>query len=112
VSNVSNLRKFGVVARVAGKMAGQRVGRNRTLRAASGAVRTTARTFGRAANQLWLEVTGTIFLAMAAFGATAGIREYLKYSAGHATASRVAIAAGFTVAFAWFGLSSFWKARR
>jgi hypothetical protein len=49
---------------------------------------------------------------MAAFGATAGIREYLKYSAGHATASRVAIAAGFTVAFAWFGLSSFWKARR
>ena len=112
VSNVSNLRKFGAVARVAGKMAGQRVGRNRTLRAASGAVRTSARTFGRAANQLWLEVTGTVFLAMAAFGATAGVREYVKYSAGHAPASHVAIAAGFTVAFVWFGLSSFWKARR
>jgi hypothetical protein len=112
VSKVSTLRKLGVVARVAGKMAGQRVGRNRTLRAATGAVATTARTFGRAANQLWLEVTGTVFLAMAAFGAAAGFREYTKYSAGQTTASRVAIAAGFTLAFAWFGLSSFWKARR
>lgn len=111
VSNVSTLRKLGVVTRVASKMAGQRVGRNRTLRAATGAVRTTARTFGRAANQLWLEVTGTVFLAMAAFGVTAGIREYVKYSAGHSPASHVAIAAGFTLAFAWFGLSSFWKAR-
>ncbi len=112
VSKVSTARKLGVAARVAGKMAGQRVGRSRTLRAATGAVRSTARSFGRAANQLWLEVTGTVFLAMAAFGGAAGVREYVKYSAGQTTAGRVVIAICFTLAFAWFGLSSFWKARR
>jgi len=108
VSKVSALRKLGIVARVAG----QQAGRNRTISAVMGAVRTTGRSFGRAAHQLWLEVTGAVFLAMAAFGAAAGVREYLKYSAGQATASRVAIAACFTLAFAWFGLSSFWKVRR
>ena len=112
VSNVSTLRKLGVVARVAGRQTGQAIGRSRTLRAATGAVRTTVRSFGRAANQLWLEVTGTVFLAMAAFGGAALVREYVKYTAGQTTAGRVAIAAGFTLAFAWFGLTSFWKARR
>ena len=112
VSKVSTLRKFGVVARVAGHQAGQAIGRSRTLRAVSSAVRTTARSFGSAANQLWLEVTGTVFLAMAAFGGAALVREYVKYTAGQTTASRVAIAICFTLAFAWFGLSSFWKARR
>ena len=108
VSKVSALRKLGVVARVAG----QQAGRNRTIRAVMGAVRTTARSFGRALHQLWLEVTGTVFLAMAAFGGIAGVREYTKYAAGHATAGRVAIAICFTLTFAWFGLSSFWRVRR
>jgi hypothetical protein len=112
VNKVSAFRKFGVAARVAWKMARQQAVRNRTLSAVMGAVRTTARSFGRAAHQLWLEVTGTVFLAMAAFGGFAGVREYTKYAAGHATAGRVVVAAGFTLTFAWFGLSSFWKARR
>jgi hypothetical protein len=77
-----------------------------------GAVRTTARSFGRALHQLWLEVTGTVFLAMAAFGGMAGVREYMKYAAGRARAGRVAIAICFTLTFAWFGLSSFWRVRR
>jgi hypothetical protein len=108
VSKVSALRKLGVVARVAG----QQAGRNRTLSAVMGAVRTTARSFGRALHQLWLEVTGTVFLAMAAFGGMAGVREYMKYAAGRARAGRVAIAICFTLTFAWFGLSSFWRVRR
>ena len=108
VSKVSALRKLGLVARVAG----QQAGRNRTLNALWGAVRTTGRSFGRAAHHLWLEVTGTVFLAMAAFGAAAGIREYTQYAAGRTTAGRVAIAVCFTLAFAWFGLSSFWRVRR
>jgi len=108
VSKVSALRKLGIVARVAG----QQAGRNRTLSAVKGAVRTTARSFGRALHQLWLEVTGTVFLAMAAFGGIAGFREYMKYAAGRATAGRVAIAILFTLTFAWFGLSSFWRVRR
>jgi hypothetical protein len=108
VSKVSTLRKLGVVARVAG----QQAGRSRTLGAVMNGVRTTGRSFGRAAHQLWLEVTGTVFLAMALFGAAAGVREYMKYTAGHTTASRVAITVCFTLAFAWFGLSSFWKVKR
>ena len=82
------------------------------LSAVMSAVRTTARSFGRAMHQLWLEVTGTVFLAMAAFGGMALVREYMKYAAGRTTAGRVAIAICFTLTFAWFGLSSFWRVRR
>jgi hypothetical protein len=94
------------------RVAGQQAGRNRLLSALMSGVSTTARSFGRAMHQLWLEVTGTVFLAMAAFGGMAGVREYMKYEAGHTTASRVAITVGFTLTFAWFGLTSFWKVRR
>ncbi len=86
--------------------------RNRTLRAAISAVRTTATSFAHALHMLWLETTGTVFLAMAGFGFIALVREYTKYAAGHTTAGRVAIAVGFTLTFAWFGLSSFWRVRR
>jgi hypothetical protein len=101
VSKDSALRKLGVAA-----------GRNRTLRAILTAVRTTLRSFTRVLHQLWLEVTGTVFLTMAAIGGTALVREYLKYTTGRTTASRLAIAICFTLAFAWFGLSSFWRVRR
>jgi hypothetical protein len=108
VAKVSTLKKLGVAARVAGKQAG----RSRTLNAVWGGIRTAGRSFGHAANQLWLEVTGTLFLAIAVFGAVTLVREYLKYEAGHATASRLAVAAAFTVTFGWFGMSSFWKSKR
>jgi len=108
VSTVTALRKLGVAARIAKDHAG----RNRTVRALTGAARTTLRSVGRAMNQLWLEVMGTLFLVMAAFGGMALIREYMKYTSGHATAGRVAVATCFTLAFSWFGLSSFWRAQR
>jgi len=108
VNTGSALRKLGVVARVAG----QQAGRNRTVRAGMGAVRTMARSFGRALHQLWLELTGVVFLVMALSGGAALVREYTKYAAGHAGAGRVAVAAAFTLAFAWFGLSSFWRVRK
>lgn len=108
MSKVSALRQLGAAARVVSDHAG----RNRTLSAIMGGVRTTARSFGRATHQLWLEVTGTVFLSIAVFGAAAGFREYTKYTSGHTTAGRVAIAVCFTLAFGWFGLSSFWKVRK
>jgi hypothetical protein len=108
VSKVSAVRKFGVVARVAG----QQAGRNRTVRAVAGALRTTARSLGRAAHQLWLEVTGLVFLIMALSFAGASVKEYGKYHAGGVGGGRLAIAICFTLTFAWFGLSSFWRARR
>lgn len=86
--------------------------RNRRLNAAMSAVRATARSFGHILHLLWLEVTGTVFLAMAGFGGIALVREYTKYSAGRTTVGRVAIAVCFTLTFAWFGLSSFLRVRR
>jgi hypothetical protein len=93
-------------------VAAQQAGRSRTFNAVMSGARTTARSFGRAAHQLWLEVTGTVFLTMALFGGVTGVREYMKYANGRTTAGRVAVAVCFTLAFAWFGLSSFWKVRR
>jgi hypothetical protein len=108
VSKVSTLRKLGAALRIAN----QQARRNRTINALFGAVGATARSFGHAMHQLWLEVTGTLFLSIALFGVAAVVREYGKYHAGQTTAGRVAIVVGFTASFAWFGLSSFWRVRR
>lgn len=108
VSKVSTLRKLGVAARVAQGQAG----RSRTWKAVVSAARTTARSFGIALHQLWLEVTGVVFLVIAVFGGVELVREYTKYHAGQATAGRVAVAICFTAAFAWFGVSSFARVRK
>ena len=108
VNKVSGLRKLGVVARVAG----QQAGRSRAFNAVMSGVRATGRSFGRAAHQLWLEVTGVIFLILALSFAGAAVKEYEKYHAGGAAGGRLATAICFTITFAWFGLSSFWRARR
>ena len=102
---VSTVRKIGAMTRAVG----QQANRNRTLGAVMKAVGATARSFGRVAHQLWLEVTGAVFLAMAAFGGIALAREWVKYHAGHTTSGRVAIAICFTLVFSWFGVSSFWR---
>ena len=80
--------------------------------AAWSAVRTTARSFAHVMHVLWLEVTGVIFLIMALSFGGATVKEYGKYHAGHVGPGRVGAALLFTVAFAWFGLSSFWRVRR
>jgi hypothetical protein len=70
---------------------------------------TTAVHFGRVLRQLWLEVTGFVFLALAFIGAGAFFREYALYRAGQTTAVRVGVAIIFTLTFTWFGVSSFWR---
>ncbi len=75
--------------------------------------RATTHSLGRVLHQLWLEVTGFTFLAIAAIGAMAGMREYSKYQSGHTTGpGRLLLAVCFTASFAWFGLSSFWRVKR
>ena len=105
-------QKIGVAAQVASQLATQRAQRSRTLTAVMGAVRSTARSFGHVLHLLWLEVIGTLFLGMAAIGGIAMVREYAKYQDHRVTAGRVAIAVLFTVMFAWFGVSSFWRVRQ
>ena len=101
-------RKAGVVARVAGEQAG----RSRTVNALWGAARTTARSFGHVLHQLWLEVTGVIFLIMFLRFADATVKEYGKYHAGQVGPVRMGVLVGSTLVFAWFGLSSFWRAHK
>lgn len=94
------------------RVAGQQAGRSRTYNAIKRAVGATFRSFSHVLHQLWLEVMGTVFLAMALFGGFALVREYAKYHAGQATLGRVAIAVCFTLAFGWFGISSFWRVHK
>ena len=108
MSKVSALQKLGLVGRVARNQAA----RNRTANAILSAVSTTARAFGRALHQLWLEVTGLLFLVMSLGFAGASFKEYGKFHSSHSGSGRLALAILFTVAFAWFGLSSFWQVRR
>lgn len=100
-------RKLQIFARIAS----QHAGKSRTLNAVVRAGRVTLRSFGRVLHQLWLEVTGFVFLAMAGIGGIALSREFAKYQAGKAGPGRVAIAACFCLIFGYFGLSSFWRVR-
>ena len=108
MANVSTVRKLGVVARVAARQAG----RNRTVGALWRASQATLASVSRVLHQLWLEVTGFVFLVLAIIGAFALAHEYAQYQAGTAGLSRVIMAIGFTLLFAWFGVTSFWRVRR
>lgn len=101
MSPLSTGRKLGIVARVAG----QQVRRTRTFGAVVKAGRITVAGWGRILSQLWLEVTGFVFLALAAVGGLAFWREWVK----HSGTGRLVLAAAFTVLFGWFGASSFWR---
>jgi hypothetical protein len=109
MSSVSTSRKLGIAARVAGRLISQHARRTRTFGAVTKAARATASHFGRVLGQLWLEVTGFVFLFLAGIGVIAFFREYAKYQAGHATSSRVLLAVCFAGLFGWFGVSSFWR---
>jgi hypothetical protein len=109
VAGSQAVRKIKLAFRVAVNL----VERSRTGAAVLAGFRATAHSLGRVLHQLWLEVTGFTFLAMAGVGAMAGIREYGKYQSGHATGpGRLLLAVCFTVSFTWFGLSSFWRVKR
>ena len=106
-------RKIKLIYRVAVNVAADMVKRSRTGQALLAGLRATARSFGRVLHQLWLEVTGFTFLAIAGIGALAGLREYGKYQSGHAAGpGRLVLAVCFTVSFIWFGVSSFWRVKK
>ena len=107
MATLSTARKLSILARVAA----QQAGRYRTFGALVNAGRTTATHFARVLGQLWLEVTGFVFLVLSGIGALAFFREYAKFQAGRSTPGRVLLAIAFTGVFAWFGVSSFWKVR-
>jgi hypothetical protein len=108
MGTVSTPRKLGIATRIVGRQ----VLRTRTFGAVVKAVRATSSHLARALGQLWLEVTGFVFLALAGIGLLAFLREYNKYHAGRASSARVLLAICFTLLFGWFGASSFWRVRK
>jgi hypothetical protein len=108
MANITTARKLGNLAR----FAAQRAGNSRTFAALWKGGRATAAHWAGVLRQLWLEVTGFVFLALAALGALSLVREYARYQAGEINRGRVLVAIIFTLMFAWFGLSSFWRVRR
>jgi len=108
MASTSTTRIVGLAARVFGRQ----VRHSRAYGAVMNGAKTMLSHFGIALRQLWLEVTGFVFLAFAGIGVVFLFREYSAYHAGRGTSGRIAEAAGFALLFGWFGLSSFWKARR
>jgi hypothetical protein len=108
MANISTAQKLGVAARIAG----QQVKRSRAYGALLSGARATLTRFGTVLHQLWLEVTGFVFLAFAGVGVVALFHEYSAYHAGKGTNAKIVAASGFSLVFGWFGVSSFWRARR
>jgi hypothetical protein len=61
---------------------------------------------------LFLEVSGFVFLCFCVIIVSAFLREYRKYAMHQAGVERVVLAGAIGVMFFYFGLSSFWRARR
>lgn len=108
MANVSTARKFGIAARIVG----QQVRRSRSYGAILSAVRATWAHFAKVLHQLWLEITGFVFLAFAGVGVVALVRQYSAYRAGHGATGHMLAAAVFTLVFGWFGTTSFWRVHR
>ena len=108
MTNVSTGRKLGIAARVAGKQ----IKGSRTYGAVLGGVRATLGHFAAVARRLWHQIMGFVFLVIAAAGVLQSVKEYTAYHAGGVAPNRLAVAAGFALVFGWFGVSSFWRARK
>jgi hypothetical protein len=84
--------------------------RNRYVAAGISAGKTTVAHTGKVAHTLWLEVTGFIFSVFAVIGAVAARKEYAALGGPWTRDPRFLITLGFTLMFAWFGFSAFYKA--
>jgi hypothetical protein len=101
-----------VVGKIFRRLRGE-PGRNqryfRGLRAGASAFLTTLASTLRV---LFLEVSGFIFLLFTAMIVSAFYREYRKYELHQAGLERVVLAGVVGAMFLYFGVSSFWRARR
>jgi hypothetical protein len=112
MAELSGNQKWAIAGRAAGQMLGRRAGRSRVFQAGRHALSATWRTLSAVVRRLWHEVMGFAFLCFAIFGGFAAAREYRLHVATGADSSRYLAAGLFCLLFAWFGVSSFWRAYR
>ncbi|HXE89581.1 MAG TPA: hypothetical protein VNK82_01315 [Terriglobales bacterium] len=86
--------------------------RHPLLAAVWGALRGAVAATLDALRRLGLEIAGFFFVVFAIFGMGAGWREYQAYRETGIGEMRLAVTAAFVIAFLWFGVSSFLRARR
>jgi hypothetical protein len=67
---------------------------------------------GRSLRQLWLESTGSLFIAMGALATPSLFKEWRRYGQGAGSMWRVSIVSVFIVTTVSFGVYSFIKSRR
>ena len=108
MTSASTAKKIG---QVLGRLFWQ-VKRSRIGGAILSGVQATVNSFARVLHVLWLEVTGFVFLCLGMIGASAALREYHKSGVAGTGSNRFFVAVIFTLLFAYFGVSSFWRARR
>ena len=96
---------------IAGQLLRARAGKSRYVAAFRRGAAAAWHSLSHVLRRLWHEVTGFVFLCFAAIGGLAGFREYQHYRAGADVAPRLAAALCFTAVFAWFAVTSFWRAR-
>jgi hypothetical protein len=70
-------------------------------------VQAVVRAAWRALVQLFHQVAGVFFFVFAALGVAALVREWHRWPR-----EKLVVAALFTLVFAWFTVSSFWRARK
>ena len=72
------------------------------------------RNMGRILHRLWLEITGAVFLAMAAFGSFSVWKEWRAYQSAQPGGElwKLVAALTFVIVRGGFGLHSFLRARR
>jgi hypothetical protein len=92
-----------------------RPGRNQTwLRGVRAGVSGFAGPLKHVLQVLFLELSGVVFLffAVGIIISPAFVREYRQYRLHEVGPERLALAAGIALMFLYFGVSSFWRARR
>ncbi len=113
-TTLSKVRPLSTLVKLAllGRVAARQAGKTQMARALSAALLSAASSVARVAHQLWLQITGVLFVAFAVVGSLAFVREYRAWAAGKFGPGRALLAGAFALLFAWFGVSSFWRARK
>ena len=101
--------RWGWWGAAATHVGGGMIRKSRTMNALGSASQVALRSVSKVGHLLWLEVTGLFFVAFAAIGGLAAWHDYYKHKM---LSVRLGAAICFMVVFAWYGLSSFWRARR